>query len=52
MKEGNPNILEAFELTKSYRGKVVVDRVSMNIHTGKWWGSLVPMGRAKPPSSL
>jgi hypothetical protein len=31
MKEENPKILEAFELTKSYGGKVVVDSVSMDI---------------------
>jgi len=47
MKEGAPKILEAIELTKSYGGKVVVDRVNMNIRAGEVVGILGPNGAGK-----
>ena len=47
MNEVSPQILEAIALTKSYDGKVVVDRVSMNIHAGEVVGILGPNGAGK-----
>lgn len=47
MKEETLKILEAFELTKSYGDKVVVDHVTMNIRAGEVVGILGPNGAGK-----
>ena len=47
MKEGRPELLETIELTKSYSGRVVVDHVSLKIHSGEVVGILGPNGAGK-----
>jgi lipopolysaccharide export system ATP-binding protein len=47
MKEGQPEFLETTELTKSYSSRVVVDRVSLKIHSGEVVGILGPNGAGK-----
>ena len=47
MKEGRPEFLETIQLTKSYNGRVVVDRVSVKIRSGEVVGILGPNGAGK-----
>lgn len=47
MKEGRPEFLETIQLTKSYSGRVVVDHVSVKIHSGEVVGILGPNGAGK-----
>ncbi len=43
-------ILETFEISKSYRGRKVVDNVSVNLHQGEVVGLLGPNGAGKTTS--
>lgn len=47
MSRGVTQTLEAIELTKSYNGRVVVDRVNLKVHAGEVVGLLGPNGAGK-----
>jgi len=43
-------ILETYDISKSYRGRKVVDNVSVNLHQGEVVGLLGPNGAGKTTS--